>query len=99
MTTLFDPIQAGAFRLRNRIIMAPFTRGRTTRDHVAKLIMIDYYRQRASAGLIVLEATGISLQGLGWPYAADIWSDEQTEAWKPIVSAIREAGGRVVSQL
>jgi 2,4-dienoyl-CoA reductase-like NADH-dependent reductase (Old Yellow Enzyme family) len=61
--------------------------------------MADYYAQRASAGLIITEATGISRQGLGWPYAPGLWSDEQTEAWKPIVAAVHEAGGRIVAQL
>jgi len=99
MPSLFDPIRLGAIHAPNRILMAPLTRGRNTRDHVATPMMADYYRQRASAGLIVAEATGISLQGLGWPYAAGLWSAEQTEAWKPIVAAVHEAGGRIVSQL
>jgi len=99
MPSIFDPIELGAIRAPNRILMAPLTRGRNTRDHVATPIMIDYYRQRASAGLIVSEATGISLQGLGWPYAAGIWNVEQTEAWKRVVDAVHEAGGRIISQL
>jgi 2,4-dienoyl-CoA reductase-like NADH-dependent reductase (Old Yellow Enzyme family) len=61
--------------------------------------MIEYYAQRASAGLIISEATGISQQGLGWPYAPGIWSEEQVKAWKPIVKAVHDAGGRIVSQL
>jgi N-ethylmaleimide reductase len=99
MPTLFEPIQLGAVTARNRILMAPLTRGRNTRDHVATPVMIDYYRQRAGAGLIVAEATGISLQGLGWPYAAGIWNREQTEAWKPIVDAVHQEGGLIFSQL
>lgn len=99
MPSLFDPIQLGAIHAPNRILMAPLTRGRNTRDHVATPMMAEYYRQRAGAGLIVAEATGVSLQGLGWPYAAGIWSAEQTEAWKPIVHAVHEAGGRIISQL
>lgn len=99
MPSLFAPVRLGAIDAPNRILMAPLTRARNTRDHVATPMMIDYYRQRASAGLIVAEATGISLQGLGWPYAAGLWSDEQTESWKPIVAAVKEAGGRIVSQL
>ena len=65
MTTIFDPIQLGADTAANRAIMAPLTRGRATRDHVPTPIMVDYYAQRASAGLIISEATGISHQGLG----------------------------------
>jgi 2,4-dienoyl-CoA reductase-like NADH-dependent reductase (Old Yellow Enzyme family) len=61
--------------------------------------MADYYSQRASAGLIISEATGISQQGLGWPNAPGIWSDEQIAAWKPITKAVHDAGGRIVSQL
>jgi N-ethylmaleimide reductase len=79
--------------------MAPLTRGRATRDHVPTPIMVDYYRQRASAGLIISEATGVSRQGLGWPYAPGIWSDEQVAAWRPVTQAVHEAGGRIIVQL
>jgi 2,4-dienoyl-CoA reductase-like NADH-dependent reductase (Old Yellow Enzyme family) len=99
MPTLFDPIQLGAIAAPNRIVMAPLTRGRGTRNHVPTPLMIDYYRQRASAGLIISEATGISRQGLGWPYAPGLWSDEQVEAWKPVTQAVHDAGGRIVAQL
>jgi 2,4-dienoyl-CoA reductase-like NADH-dependent reductase (Old Yellow Enzyme family) len=61
--------------------------------------MAEYYAQRASAGLIITEATGISRQGLGWPFAPGLWTDEQTEAWKPVVAAVHAAGGRIVAQL
>lgn len=99
MPTLLDPIQLGAIAAPNRVLMAPLTRGRATREHVPTPIMADYYRQRASAGLIISEATGISREGLGWPYAPGLWSDEQVEAWKPITGAVHEAGGRIVAQL
>ena len=99
MTSLFDPILIGAIEAPNRILMAPLTRGRGTRDHVPTPIMADYYAQRASAGLIVTEATGISRQGLGWPYAPGLWSKEQVEAWKPVTEAVHRAGGRIVVQL
>jgi 2,4-dienoyl-CoA reductase-like NADH-dependent reductase (Old Yellow Enzyme family) len=99
MTSLFDPIKLGAFDAPNRIIMAPLTRGRATRSHVPTPLMAEYYSQRASAGLIISEATGISQQGLGWPYAPGLWSQEQASNWKPIVRAVHEAGGRIVSQL
>ena len=99
MTTLFDPIQLGAIAAPNRILMAPLTRARATRDHVPTALMVDYYRQRASAGLIISEATGISRQGLGWPYAPGLWSEEQVEAWKPVTAAVHDAGGRIVAQL
>lgn len=96
---LFKPIQLGAIAAPNRIIMAPLTRGRATADGVPTPIMIDYYRQRANAGLIITEATGISREGLGWPNAPGLWTDEQTEAWKRVTDAVHTAGGRIVSQL
>lgn len=99
MPTLFDPIQLGATLCPNRIVMAPLTRGRATREHVPTELMAEYYRQRSGAGLIVTEATGMSRQGLGWPYAPGIWTQEQREAWKPIVETVHEAGGRIFCQL
>src|SRR3984885_11678427 len=99
MTNLFDPITFGAIEAPNRIIMAPLTRGRATRSHVPTPLMAEYYRQRASAGLIISEATGITQQGLGWPSAPGLWSVEQVAGWKPIVRAVHDAGGRIVAQL
>ena len=99
MPTLFDPIQLGAIHAPNRILMAPLTRGRGTREHVPTALMADYYSQRASAGLIISEATGISREGLGWPYAPGLWSDAQVEAWKPVTDAVHQAGGRIVAQI
>lgn len=99
MPSLFDPIRLGAIEAPNRILMAPLTRGRNTADHVPTPIMVEYYRQRASAGLIISEATGISLQGMGWPYGPGIWTDAQTDAWKPITEAVHKAGGRIINQL
>lgn len=99
MPSLFDPIDLGAISCPNRILMAPLTRGRATRDHVPTALMKTYYAQRASAGLIISEATGISRQGLGWPFAPGIWTDAQVEAWKPVTDAVHEAGGRIVCQL
>jgi 2,4-dienoyl-CoA reductase-like NADH-dependent reductase (Old Yellow Enzyme family) len=61
--------------------------------------MGEYYAQRASAGLIISEATGISREGLGWPFAPGLWNNEQVEGWKPVVAAVHEAGGRIVAQL
>jgi len=99
MPTLFDPIRLGAIEAPNRILMAPLTRGRATRAHVASARMAEYYAQRAGAGLIISEATGISREGLGWPYAPGVWSQEQVEAWTPVTRAVHEAGGRIVCQL
>jgi 2,4-dienoyl-CoA reductase-like NADH-dependent reductase (Old Yellow Enzyme family) len=61
--------------------------------------MGEYYAQRASAGLIISEATGISRQGLGWPFAPGLWTDAQTEGWKPVVAQVHAAGGRIIAQL
>lgn len=99
MPTLFDPIRIGAIEAPNRIFMAPLTRARGTRDHVPTPIMADYYAQRASAGLIISEATGISRQGLGWPHAPGLWTQEQVAGWRPVTDAVHEAGGRIVAQL
>jgi len=99
MPSLFAPIKLGALTLPNRILMAPLTRGRATRDHVPTELMRTYYAQRAGAGLILTEATGISRQGLGWPYAPGLWSEAQVEGWKPVVEAVHDAGGRIFAQL
>ncbi|GBQ98385.1 NADH:flavin oxidoreductase [Acetobacter nitrogenifigens DSM 23921 = NBRC 105050] len=99
MTTLFDPIRIGAIDAPNRIVMSPLTRARATRTHVPTPVMAEYYAQRASAGLIISEATGISRQGLGWPFAPGLWSDEQVEAWKPVTKAVHDKGGRIIAQL
>ncbi|MBA4086577.1 MAG: alkene reductase [Novosphingobium sp.] len=96
---LFQPLRLGAIEAPNRVIMAPLTRGRATGEGVPTPVMAEYYRQRASAGLIISEATGISREGLGWPSAPGIWSAEQTEAWKPVTEAVHQAGGRIVMQL
>ena len=99
MPTLFDPITLGDIPAANRIFMAPLTRGRSTAEHVPTDIMIDYYRQRAGAGVIISEGTGVSRRGLGWPAAPGLWTDEQVEAWKPITAAVHDAGGRIVAQI
>src|SRR5271156_3192160 len=99
MPSLFDPIRLGAVTAPNRILMAPLPRGRSSRAHVPTPIMAEYYSKRATAGLIISEATGISQQGLGWPYAPGIWSDRQVAAWQPITSAVHAARGRIMSHL
>ncbi len=99
MPNLFDPIQLGAIRAPNRILMAPLTRGRADKAAVPSAMMVDYYTQRASAGLIISEATGISREGLGWPFAPGLWTDEQVAAWKPVTDSVHAAGGHIVAQL
>jgi N-ethylmaleimide reductase len=99
MPCLFDPVQFGAIQLPNRIIMAPLTRGRADREAVPSALMARYYSQRAGAGLITTEATGISREGLGWPNAPGLWSDAQVDGWKLVTDAVHGAGGRIVAQL
>jgi len=97
---LFQPLTMGALEAKNRIFMAPLTRGRAAEPmFTPNAMMGTYYKQRAGAGLILTEATGISREGLGWPSAPGIWSDEQVEAWKPIVEGVHEAGGLIAMQL
>lgn len=98
--TLFQPLTMGALEARNRIFMAPLTRGRASQPgSVPNELMATYYRQRAGAGMILTEATGISVEGLGWPAAPGIWSEEQVEGWKLSTRAVHEEGGLIVMQL
>ncbi len=100
MPTLFDPLKAGALQLPNRIIMAPLTRSRATPDtRVPTPLQVEYYTQRASAGLIISEATSVRAMGVGYAATPGIWSDEQTEGWKKVTEAVHKAGGRMVLQL
>jgi 2,4-dienoyl-CoA reductase-like NADH-dependent reductase (Old Yellow Enzyme family) len=99
MPSLFDPIQLGDLHLPNRIFMAPLTRLRGTPDHIPTPIMIDYYTQRASAGLIISEGTPIDPLGVGYANVPGLWSQQQTEAWKPITAAVHKAGGHIYSQI
>ncbi|WP_208247789.1 alkene reductase (plasmid) [Rhizobium sp. T1470] len=99
MPSLFDPIELGAIKAPNRILMAPMTRARGTRSHIPTPIMVDYYAQRASAGLIISEAIGINQLGLGWPFATGLWLPEQIAGWRKVTDAVHENGGRIIAQL
>lgn len=96
---LFTPLQLGALHLRNRIVMAPMTRSRAGADGVPTDIMVDYYRQRASAGLIVSEGIAPSADGLGYCRTPGIYSAAQVEAWRAITAAVRAEGGCIVAQI
>jgi 2,4-dienoyl-CoA reductase-like NADH-dependent reductase (Old Yellow Enzyme family) len=96
---LLDPIQLGDLHLPNRVFMAPLTRLRGTVDHIPTPIIGEYYAQRASAGLIISEGIPIDPLGVGYPQVPGIWSREQTEAWKPITTAVHNAGGRIFAQI
>ncbi len=98
MTTLFDPIQIGDIALTNRIAMAPLTRNRAT-GSVPTPMMAEYYGQRATAGLIIAEASQISPMAQGYLDTPGIYSPEQVAAWRPVTDAVHAAGGRIVIQL
>jgi N-ethylmaleimide reductase len=96
---LLEPLITGKLELRNRVVMAPLTRRRATDDHVPTDIMRIYYEQRASAGLIIAEATNISLQAVGYLNSPGIFSRQQIDAWKPITNAVHNKGGKIFLQL
>ena len=99
MTTLFDPITLGDLELPNRIIMAPLTRCRADEGRVPNALMAEYYVQRASAGLILTEATSIMPMGVGYPDTPGIWSNDQVRGWTNVTKAVHAAGGRIFLQL
>ncbi len=99
MASLLDPIQIGDISLPNRVIMAPLTRLRGTPDHIPTQLIVDYYTQRAGAGLIVSEGIPVVPQGVGYENVPGIWSPQQVGAWKLVTSAVHNAGGRIFAQL
>ncbi len=99
MPTLFDPLQLGALTLPNRIFLAPLTRARAGKQRLPNALMAEYYRQRASAGLIISEATSVTPMGVGYANTPGVWSAEQVAGWKLTTQAVHEAGGRIFLQL
>ncbi len=99
MPTLFDPIQIGDLHLRNRIVMAPLTRARAVDRRIPNELMAQYYRQRASAGMILSEATAVCPMGVGYANTPGIWNDEQVAGWKRITRAVHDEGGLILMQL
>ena len=99
MPDLLEPIVIGDLHLPNRVIMAPLTRCRAGDRRVPNALMAEYYAQRASAGLIISEATSVSPMGVGYPDTPGIWSREQVEGWKLVTRAVHNAGGRILLQL
>ena len=97
-TDLFSPIQLGPYTLNNRIVMAPMTRNRAV-DNLPNDMMVKYYEQRSSAGLIITEATQVSPMGVGYPATPGIHSDEQVAAWKKITDKVHEKGSHIFLQL
>ena len=97
---LLEPVSLGSLSLPNRVVMAPMTRSRSGDERVPGPPVGEYYAQRASAGLIVSEATVVSTHGIGWLNSPGIYTDEQAAAWRDhVVSPMREAGGRIALQL
>ena len=99
MSRLFEPLQVGDLLLPNRVLMAPLTRCRAGAGRVPTPLMAEYYVQRASAGLIISEATAVTPMGVGYPDTPGIWSDEQVAGWQTVTKAVHDAGGRIVMQL
>jgi len=98
--SLFTPYRMGDLDLPNRIVMAPLTRMRAqSHDHVPTSLQAEYYAQRASAGLIIGEATAISSEGFGWADTPGLWTDEQVRGWRRVTDAVHAAGGRIIAQL
>ncbi|WP_310566343.1 alkene reductase [Hydrogenophaga sp.] len=97
-TTLFDPVTAGDLHLANRIVMAPLTRNRAP-DAIPTPLMAEYYAQRASAGLLITEATAICHEGQGYADVPGLYGTEQLDGWKRVTRAVHEAGGKIVCQL
>jgi N-ethylmaleimide reductase len=98
MATLFDSVKAGSLHLPNRIAMAPLTRNRAP-DAVPTPLMAEYYAQRASAGLLITEATAISAQGQGYADVPGLYGTDQLDGWKRVTEAVHDKGGRIVVQL
>jgi N-ethylmaleimide reductase len=97
---LFTPYRMGDLDLPNRIVMAPLTRMRAQpHDHVPTTLQAKYYAQRASAGLIIAEATAISPEGFGWADTPGLWMEEQVRGWRRVTDAVHAAGGRIIAQL
>jgi len=99
MNVLFSPVTLGDYKLKNRIFMAPLTRGRAVDHGIPNALMANYYSQRASAGLIITEATAVAKKGLGWLNAPGIFNDKQQAGWQKIAQAVHEKNGHIFVQL
>lgn len=99
-TKIFSPYKIGAIELKNRFLMAPMTRSRSTQPgDVPNALMAEYYTQRASAGIIITEATQVSLQGMGYAKTPGIYTNKQISGWKLTTNAVHKAGSRIFLQL
>jgi N-ethylmaleimide reductase len=98
-TDLFSAVTVGNIKLSNRMVMAPMTRNRAAAGNVPQAMNVEYYRQRASAGLIITEASQVSPEGVGYPATPGIYSDQQVAGWQKVTDAVHEAGGHIYIQL
>jgi len=96
---LFQSLQIGDYTIKNRIIMAPMTRGRCGEEGIPDGLVADYYSQRSSAGLIISEATAVNKRGHGWPGAPGIYTDQQQAGWKNVADAVHQQNGRIFMQI
>ncbi|MHB1605775.1 MAG: alkene reductase [Leptospirales bacterium] len=96
---LFEPFQLGGLTLANRMVMAPMTRNRADGNGVVPSMMVTYYQQRASAGLVVTESAPVSPEGMGYPFTPGIYTDAQAASWLRVTDAVHSAGGHVFIQL
>ena len=101
MTTpkLFEPLTMGDFELKNRIVLAPMTRGRAGGERIPNELMAEYYYQRASAGLLITEATVVSPQGNGWIGSPGIYTEKMVEGWRIVTQKLRPTGTPIFLQL
>ena len=99
MSDLFSPVKLGSIAMSNRMVMAPLTRNRSSMEGVPQDINVTYYEQRATAGLIITEATPISPMGHGYPLLPGIYTDAQVDGWKKVTDAVHAKGGKIVIQL
>jgi N-ethylmaleimide reductase len=99
MATLFDSLKIGDLTIPNRIIMAPLTRCRAGEDDAPVAANGEYYAQRASAGLIISEATNVSPRSCAFEHAPGIWTDKQTAGWRNVTAAVHRDGGHIFMQL
>lgn len=99
MNPLFEPLKVGDLTLRNRVVMAPLTRQRASAGRVPNDLMVEYYTQRAGAGLILTEATAVTPQGVGYADTPGLWSPEQVKGWRKVTSAVHDKGSLIVAQL
>ncbi len=99
MKTLFDPVSIGSYKLKNRIVLAPMTRGRAGSERIPNDLMAEYYFQRASAGLLITEATVVSKQGIGWIDSPGIYNSAMVEGWQKVTRKLEPTGTPIFLQL